>query len=76
VTDKQGFPAMKKIWLVVGIVLIFLVLVWLMAIPSPPRPKVRGVMPEAAPEAKPPEPAPKRFGAGVIRKSEKPVDED
>lgn len=66
---------MKKIWLVVGIVLVFMVLLWLMAIPSAPRPKVRGVMPEAH-EAKPPEPATKRFGAGVIRKSEKPVDEE
>jgi hypothetical protein len=65
---------MKKIWLVLGIVLIFFVFLWLMAIPSAPRPKMRAVMPEAH-EAKPPEPA-KRFGAGVIRKSEKPVDEE
>lgn len=65
---------MKKIWLVVGIVLIFMVLLWLMAIPSAPRPKLRGVMPEAH-EAKPPDTT-KRFGAGVIRKSEKPVDEE
>jgi hypothetical protein len=66
---------MKKIWLVLGIVLILFVFLWLMAIPSAPRPKMRGVMPEAH-EAKPPEPAAKRFGAGVIRKSEKPVDEE
>jgi len=46
-----------------------------MAIPSAPRPKMRAVMPEAH-EAKPSEPAAKRFGAGVIRKSEKPVDEE
>lgn len=65
---------MKKIWLVVGIVLVFMVLLWLMAIPSAPRPKVRGVMPEAH-EAKPPD-ASKRFGGGVIRKGEKPVDEE
>ena len=66
---------MKKIWLVLGIVLILFVFLWLMAIPSAPRPKMRGVMPEAH-EAKPPEPAAMRFGAGVIRKSEKPVDEE
>ena len=65
---------MKKIWLVVGIVLIFMVLLWLMAIPSPPRLKVRGVMPEGH-EAKPPEPG-KGFGGGVIRKGEKPADEE
>jgi hypothetical protein len=65
---------MKKIWLVLGIVLIFFVFLWLMAIPSAPRPKMRAVMPEAH-EAKPSETA-KRFGAGVIRKSEKPVDEE
>ena len=65
---------MKKIWLVLGIVLIFFVFLWLMAIPSAPRPKMRAVMPEAH-EAKPPEPA-KPFGAGVIRKSEKPADEE
>ena len=35
---------------------------------------MRAVMPEAH-EAKPSETA-KRFGAGVIRKSEKPVDEE
>ena len=64
---------MKKIWLVLGIVLILFVFLWLMAIPSAPRPKMRGVMPEAH-EAKPPEPAATRFGAGVIRKNEKPVD--
>jgi hypothetical protein len=66
---------MKKIWLILGIVLIFFVLLWLMAIPSAPKPKMRGVVPEAH-EAKPSEPASKRFGAGVIRKSEKPVDEE
>ena len=65
---------MKKILLALGIVLIFFIFLWLMAIPSAPRPKVRGVMPEAH-EAKPPDAA-KRFGAGVIRKSEKPVDEE
>ena len=36
---------------------------------------MRGVMPEAH-EAKPPESAAKRFGAGVIRKGEKPADEE
>ena len=36
---------------------------------------MRGVMPEAR-EAKPPEPAGKRFGGGVIRKSEKPEGEE
>jgi hypothetical protein len=41
--------------------------------------KMRGPMPEAAPpdaarEASPPPPGAKRFGAGVIRQSEKPVD--
>jgi hypothetical protein len=66
---------MKKIWLVLGIVLVLLVFLWLMAIPSAPRPKMRGVMPEAH-EAKPPESGAKRFGAGVIRQSEKPVDEE
>ena len=66
---------MKKIWLVLAIVLILIVFLWLMAIPSAPRPKMRAVMPEAH-EAKPGEPAAKRFGAGVIRKSEKPVDEE
>jgi len=64
---------MKKIWIVLAIVLILFVFLWLMAIPSAPRPKVRGVMPEAH-EAKPPDPAGKRFGAGVIRKNEKPAD--
>jgi hypothetical protein len=34
--------------------------------------KMRGPIPEAAP----PPPGAKRFGAGVIRKSEKPVDEE
>lgn len=38
--------------------------------------KMRGAMPEASREAKPPEPGAKRFGAGVIRKSEKPVDSE
>ena len=38
--------------------------------------KTRGAMPEASREAKPPAPGTKRFGAGVIRKSEKPVDEE
>jgi hypothetical protein len=66
---------MEKIWVVLGIVLILMVFLWLMAIPSAPRPKVQGVMPEAL-EAKPPEGAAKRFGAGVIRKSEKPGDEE
>jgi hypothetical protein len=66
---------MKKIWLGLGIVLVLIVFLWLMAIPSAPRPKMRGVMPEAD-EAKPPDPAAKRFGGGVIRKSEKPVDEE
>ena len=70
---EEGPALMKKIWLVLGIVLILFVLLWLMAIPSPPRPKVQGVMPEAH-EAKPPESAAKNFGAGVIRKSEKPED--
>lgn len=65
---------MKKILVVLGIILILMVFLWLMAIPSAPRPKMRAVMPEAH-EAKPPEGA-KRFGAGVIRKSEKPVDEE
>jgi hypothetical protein len=65
---------MKKILLALGIVLILLVFLWLMAIPSAPRPKVRGVVPEAH-EAKPPD-ATKRFGGGVIRKNEKPVDEE
>ena len=40
------------------------------------KPMMRGAMPEAAREAKPAEPAAKRFGAGVIRKSEKPVDSE
>jgi hypothetical protein len=62
---------MKKIWLVLGIVLLFIVLLWLIAIPSAPKPKIVRGMPEAR-EAKPPEPAAKRFGGGVIRKSEKP----
>ncbi len=66
---------MKKILLAVGIVLLLLVALWFMAIPSAPRPKMRGVMPEAL-EAKPTEPAAKRFGAGVIRKSEKPQGEE
>jgi hypothetical protein len=66
---------MKKIWLGLGIVLVLIVFLWLMAIPSAPRPKMRGVMPEAH-EAKPPDPAAKRFGGGVIRKSEKPVNEE
>jgi hypothetical protein len=66
---------MKKTWLVLGIVLILMVVLWLMAIPSAPKPKMRGVMPEAR-EVKPQEPTAKRFGAGVIRKSEKPVDEE
>jgi len=43
--------------------------------------KMRGAMPEAASpdaarEAAPPPPGGKGFGAGVIRKSEKPVDEE
>jgi len=66
---------MKKIWLVLGIVLLLLAVLWLMAIPSAPRLKTRGVMPEAR-EAKPSEPATKRFGGGVIRKSEKPGAEE
>jgi hypothetical protein len=66
---------MKKILLALGIVLLLLVALWFMAIPSAPRPKMRGVMPEAR-EAKPTEPAGKRFGAGVIRKSEKPQGEE
>jgi hypothetical protein len=66
---------MKKIWLLLGIGLILFGLLWLMAIPSAPKPKLRGVVPEAH-EAKPSEAAPKRFGAGVIRKSEKPADEE
>ena len=37
--------------------------------------KMRGPMPEAAPAQSRP-PGAKRFGAGVIRKSEKPVDEE
>jgi hypothetical protein len=36
--------------------------------------KMRGPVP--APEAAPPKPGTSRFGAGVIRKSEKPVDEE
>ena len=55
---------MKKIWLVLGIVLILIVFLWLMAIPSAPRPKMRGVMPEAH-EAKPPEPLPSVLAAGL-----------
>jgi hypothetical protein len=66
---------MKKIWVVLGIVLILMVFLWLMAIPSGPGPKLRGVMPEAH-EAKPSDPAAKRFGGGVIRKNEKPADEE
>jgi len=38
--------------------------------------KMRGAMPEASREAMPSAPGAKRFGAGVIRKSEKPVDEE
>ena len=38
--------------------------------------KTRGAMPEASREAKPPAPGNKRFGAGVIRKSEGPVDNE
>jgi len=38
--------------------------------------KTRGAIPEAAREAKPPAPGNKRFGAGVIRKSEGPVDNE
>jgi cell division protein FtsN len=37
-----------------------------------PKPGAPGPMPEAAPS----QPGSKRFGAGVIRKSEKPVDEE
>ncbi len=67
---------MKKILLALGIVLVLIVFLWLIAIPSAPRPKMRGVMPEAH-EAKPSTPpATKRFGGGVIRKSEKPGDEE
>jgi hypothetical protein len=60
---------MKKLLLVLGIVLLLLVVLWFMAIPSVPRLKTRGVMPEAQ-EAKPTEPAGKRFGGGVIRSTE------
>jgi hypothetical protein len=66
---------MKKILLALGIILLLLVALWFMAIPSTPRPKLRGVMPEAR-EAKPSEPATKRFGGAVIRKGEKPAGED
>ena len=38
--------------------------------------KMRGPMPAPAPEAAPPNASKWRFGAGVIRKSEKPVDEE
>jgi hypothetical protein len=75
VTDKKDFTLMKKIWLVLGIVLILLVFLWLMTISSAPRPKMPAVMPKAQ-EAKPPDPAAKRFGGGVIRKNEKPVNEE
>ena len=43
---------------------------------QPKKAKMRGAMPEAAREDMPAEPAAKRFGAGVIRKSEKPVDSE
>jgi hypothetical protein len=38
--------------------------------------RMRAPMPEAAREAKPAEPGAKRFDPGVIRQSEKPVDEE
>jgi hypothetical protein len=67
---------MKKIWLVIGIVLILFLFLWLTAIPNlAPRPKMRGALPEAR-EGKPREPAAKRFGGGVVRESEKPVNEE
>ncbi len=43
-----------------------------------PERKMRGAVPAPGPmpEAAPPAPGAKRFGAGVIRQSEKPVDEE
>jgi hypothetical protein len=38
--------------------------------------KMRGPMPAPVPEAAPPNASKSRFGAGVIRKSEKPVDSE
>jgi hypothetical protein len=38
--------------------------------------KMRGAVPEASREAVPAKPGGSRFGAGVIRKSEKPLDEE
>jgi hypothetical protein len=38
--------------------------------------KMRGAVPEASREAAPAKPGESRFGAGVIRKSEKPVDSE
>jgi hypothetical protein len=38
--------------------------------PQPRRMRTRGPVPEAAPEAMPPKPASKRFGAGVVRDKE------
>jgi hypothetical protein len=43
---------------------------------QPKKAKMRGPSPAPVPEAAPVPPGSKRFGAGVIRKSEKPVDEE